>query len=383
MKTINFAICILAMLSLITSCNRQNPLESNLTQSNVDSETVSTTTPYYHFNEIEAECNHYRLVSHGLNSTTYYIFDAKGNMVWKKHNEYASVRISEKDNVVVVSEKSGYALSERTMYYSVEKDLFSSTYSGVAAYENGIVVYTKNNGSGIVIESVFDSLVYSFLERDLDFTEGEPIKSVCFQDNTVVVEYKCFDDGNSISVTEEVDLTDSGSQGDTEPYPDNAVAEGDYYRIVSHGGKRTTYYILDANGITAAKKYNDLMSVTISEQDNVVIIREGLGNGPTETMYYNVKKDLFCSTYYDVAAYEDGIVVYPKTDGSGIVIESIFDSSVYQTIDCRLDMSFRKAIQNAYFENGSAVVEYKCFINEDSDKTVVKKEIVPLYPSVK
>jgi len=164
---------------------------------------------------------------------------------------------------------------------------------------------------------------------------------------------------------------------------DKIIAEGDHFQLVSHGLKKTTYYIFDVHGNIVAKKHNDQMSVTVNEQNGVVIVREGLGNGPPATMYYCVEKDKFSSVYYDVVAYEDEIVIYPQPDGSGIVIESVFDSSIYKTIDCRLDMSFRKAIQKAYFEDGSAVVEYKCFIDENSDKTVVKKEIVPLHSSVK
>jgi len=169
----------------------------------------------------------------------------------------------------------------------------------------------------------------------------------------------------------------------TESYDNKVIAEGEHYKLVSHNLKRTTYYIYDTFGNIVAEEYNDQFSVTIGEENNVVAVRKGLGNGPSETFYYSVERDIFSPTYYDVAAFENGLVIYPEPDGTAVVIESIFDDSIYQTIDCRLDMSFRKAIQNAYFENGSAVVEYKCFINEDSDKTVVKKEIVPLYPSVK
>ena len=397
MKIITSAICALAIMSLLTSCNRQVSSEANPTQSNTDSETVYSSadvtsaqpTPQEEAgsesDKVIAEGDHYRLVSNGTNSTAYYIFDANGNTVWKKYSEGTSTRIGEQDNVVAVSEKSGYELSEKTMYYSVDKDLFSSTYYDVAAYENGLAVYPEADGSGIVIESVFDSSVYVFLERELDSADGESIKSAHFQDNTVVVEYKCFDNGNSTTVTEEVDLADSGSQTEpdgAESTPDKVVAEGDHYRLVSHGGKHTTYYIFDANGNTAAKKYNYLKSATVSEQDRVVIICEGFGDGPTETMYYSVDKDLFCSTYYDVAAFENGVAVYPKADGSGIVIESVFDSSVCVFLERDLDMAWGKAIENAYFQDDTVVVEYRCFEDGNAEESTLRTEKITLCPKL-
>ena len=209
MKIITSAICVIAIMSLLTSCNRQVPSEANPTQSNADSETVNSSadatsaqsTPHEEAgsesDKVIAEGDHYRLVSNGTNSTAYYIFDANGNTVWKKYSEGTSTRIGEQDNVVAVSEKSGYELSEKTMYYSVDKDLFSRTYYDVAAYENGVAVYPKADGSGIVIESVFDSSVCVFLERDLDMAWGKAIENAYFQDDTVVVEYRCFEDGNA------------------------------------------------------------------------------------------------------------------------------------------------------------------------------------------
>lgn len=160
---------------------------------------------------------------------------------------------------------------------------------------------------------------------------------------------------------------------------DTAHSEGKHHRYEVYVHKRSNVYIYDSDGNIVYEEYNDLSNVSVEETDGLVVIKKGLGNGPMETKYYSTEKNIISDDYYyDVAAYDDGKIIY--ADGSsGIVIKSIFDSSVYHYIEDRLDIKWRLwCIKNAYFEDGKAVVEYRYFEAEDSEESSVKTVVVDL-----
>ncbi|MBR6808201.1 MAG: hypothetical protein IKM46_07465 [Clostridia bacterium] len=157
---------------------------------------------------------------------------------------------------------------------------------------------------------------------------------------------------------------------------DSAESEGKHHRYERYIFKRSEFSLYDTDGTVVYREYNDLSSVSLEERDGLVIINKGLGNG-NETRYYSIEKNVLSEIFYGVASYSDGVVIYPDGD-SGIVIKSVFDSSVYHYIEDRLDSSFGKLIENAYFENGKAVVKYRCFDGDDSEGSSVKTLAVEL-----